>query len=43
MHFSDSTMNLKLQPLKEEINFENEKNFWDGFYGRKRRQTNDNE
>lgn len=36
LHFLDSSRNLKLQPINEEINFENEKDFWNGFYNRKK-------
>ena len=36
LHFSDSSSNLTLQPLKENIIFENEKGFWKGFQNRKK-------
>lgn len=36
LHFLDSSRKLKLEPINEEINFENEKDFWNGFYNRKK-------
>ena len=37
LHFLDSSSNLTLLPLKENIIFENEKGFWKGFQTRKKR------